>query len=552
MFRDDHAGLCLVCQVRALQANAQGADKQLQTLDLSQRYSVWIEMRATHENSKAGPTARSHREGISGVTPTTGTDSVHIPLAVDLDGTLFRTNLLLECVFRLAKQKPWLIPLLPLWLLQGKAFLKKRAFEAVTLDCSLFPIDQRLVDWLREQKAQGRHLTLATAANEELAIQAVAHLELFDTIIGSDEKRNLKGPVKAAALRQMYESGFAYAGNSSADLAIWKHSAEAIVVNANDGVRSQAERLTTVTKIFENSGNNFGSIVRSLRPYQWVKNLLVFVPAFTSHEGVRWPILVHSLIAFIAFSLCASGSYIFNDLLDLEEDRAHVTKKTRPFASGDISIFLGISIASVLFVSGIGVAFTAGRAFPALLLLYMTMAAAYSMRIKRVLLLDVLTLAILYTMRVIAGHVVTGIAFSVWLLSFAFFLFLSLAFCKRATELFKLNKRQDAGTDREIPGRGYRSEDLQIISAAGLSSGFLASLVFALYINSESVTLLYRRPAFLWGILPLLLYYILRIWIVCGRGELDDDPILYTAKSPSTYFIAILVMLIVVAATINF
>jgi 4-hydroxybenzoate polyprenyltransferase len=174
------------------------------------------------------------------------------------------------------------------------------------------------------------------------------------------------------------------------------------------------------------------------------------------------------------------------------------------------------------------------------------------MRIKRALLLDVLTLAILYTMRVIAGHVVTGIPFSVWLLSFAFFLFLSLAFCKRATELFKLNKRQESRVEAAVPGRGYRSEDLQIISAAGLSSGFLASLVFALYINSESVTLLYRRPALLWGILPLLLYYILRIWIVCGRGELDDDPILYTAKSPSTYFIAVLVFLIVVAATIHF
>jgi 4-hydroxybenzoate polyprenyltransferase len=509
-------------------------------------------MRATHENPKVDPPSHSCAGNISGVTPGLGIDSAHLPIAVDLDGTLFRTNLLLECVFRLAKQKPWLIPLLPIWLLQGKALLKKRVFEAVTLDYTLLPIDHRLLDWLREQKSLGRQLTLATATNEDLAIQAVANLELFDTIIGSDEKRNLKGPVKAEALRQMYESGFAYAGNSSADLAIWKYSAEAIIVNAGDGVRAQAEQLTTVTKVFAPSGNFMGSVARSLRPYQWVKNLLVFVPAFTSHEGVRWPILLHCLIAFIAFSLCASGTYILNDLLDLEEDRAHATKKIRPFASGDLSIFLGISVAAGLFVVGMATAFVAGPAFPPLLFLYIVVAAAYSMRIKRALLLDVLTLAILYTMRVIAGHVVTGIPFSVWLLSFAFFLFLSLAFCKRATELFKLNKRQESRVEAAVPGRGYRSEDLQIISAAGLSSGFLASLVFALYINSESVTLLYRRPALLWGILPLLLYYILRIWIVCGRGELDDDPILYTAKSPSTYFIAVLVFLIVVAATIHF
>jgi 4-hydroxybenzoate polyprenyltransferase len=509
-------------------------------------------MRATHENTNVAPTAPSSDRDNSSVTSVAAAGSIHLPLAVDLDGTLFRTDLFLECVFRLAKQRPWLLLLLPLWLLRGKAYLKKRVFEAVTLDYRLLPVDPQLVDWLRDQKAQGRHLTLATAAHEELAIQAVAHLELFDTIVGSDEKRNLKGPVKAAALQEMYEAGFAYAGNSSADLAIWKISVEGVVVNASAGVRAQAERLTTVTKVIDNSGNNFARVVRSLRPHQWVKNLLVFVPAFTSHAGVRWPILMQCLIAFVSFSLCASSTYILNDLLDLEEDRAHSTKKNRPFASGDLSISLGISVAAVLFIVGMAVAFVAGRALPPLLFLYMVMAAAYSMRIKRVLLLDVLTLAILYTMRVIAGHVVTDIPFSVWLLSFAFFLFLSLAFCKRATELFKRNKRQETTADSEVPGRGYRPEDLQIISAAGMSSGFLASLVFALYINSESVTLLYRRPAFLWGILPLLLYYILRIWIVCGRGELDDDPILYTAKSPSTYFIAVLVVIIVVAATINF
>ena len=188
------------------------------------------------------------------------------------------------------------------------------------------------------------------------------------------------------------------------------------------------------------------------------------------------------------------------------------------------------------------------RRLALIILVYIGIAAAYSVRIKSVFLLDVLTLAILYTMRVIVGHVVTGIPFSVWLLSFAFFLFLSLAFSKRAAELLKVQNRDEA----IVPGRGYRSGDLQIITTAGMCSGFLSSLVFALYINSESVTLLYRHPAFLWGILPLLLYYILRLWIICGRGELDDDPILYTAKSPSTYYIAALVLLIVVAATIKF
>jgi len=510
------------------------------------------EMREPRENSEIGATSASAPAAFSVSGYANGHAPASVPLAVDLDGTLFRTDLLLESLLRLVKQKPWLLALVPFWLIRGRAFLKQRMFEAITLEYTSLPVVQPFLDWLHGEKAQGRRLLLVTAANEELAVRSVAHLELFDVVIGSDENRNLKGSEKATVLQDMFGSEFAYAGNSRVDFAVWKLSKEVIVVNAGAGVKAQAKQLGKDTKVFEQPGNTLASLVRSLRPYQWVKNLLIFVPAFTSHAGVRWPILLQSLIAFVAFSLCASATYIVNDLLDLEEDRAHTSKKFRPFASGELSINLGLSVAAVCFLAGMGIAFLSGPALPPLLFLYILIAAAYSMQIKRVLLLDVLTLAILYTMRVIAGHVVTGIPFSVWLLSFAFFLFLSLAFCKRATELFKLNKKPATRNDAVIPGRGYRSEDLQIISTAGLSSGFLSSLVFALYINSESVTLLYRHPAVLWGILPLLLYYILRIWIVCGRGELDDDPILYTAKSPSTYAIAMLVVILVIAATINY
>ena len=491
------------------------------------------------------PTAVS--ENASGTTA-----AAAIPVAVDLDGTLVRTDLLFECLFRIAKQKPWLLAVSPLWLIRGKAYLKRRAFEAATLDVSLLPLNQSFVDWLREEKARGRRLILTTAANQELAESAVARLELFDAVLGSDSKHNLKGPAKAVALSRMFESGFAYAGNSSADCPVWKASAEAIVVNASPWVRAEAERTANVTKVFDPPGKEGRALFRSMRPYQWIKNLLIFVPAFTSHEVIHAHVLMQLLMAFAAFCLCASGTYVFNDLLDLEEDRMHRSKKYRPFASGDCSIRLGLAAVAGCLTAGMALAFVAGGGFPVLLLLYILVTTLYSIRIKKMFLLDVLTLAILYTVRVIAGHIVTGIPFSIWLLSFAFFLFLSLAFCKRATELFKLARSEERGAADTIPGRGYRSIDLQIISTAGLCSGFLSTLVFALYINSEAVTLLYRRPALLWGILPLLLYYIVRIWIICGRGELEDDPIVYTAKSPSTYYIAALVVLIVVAATVNF
>jgi 4-hydroxybenzoate polyprenyltransferase len=470
------------------------------------------------------------------------------PLAVDLDGTLFRTDLLFECLLRLVRQKPWLLALVPFWLFRGKAYLKRRMSECVELDYRLLPLHEPLVEWLRKEKALGRPLILATAADQQLAEQAVAHLGLFDVVIGSDETNNLKGQAKAAALQRLYASGFAYAGNSSVDHAVWKLSEEAIVVNAGAGVKARAERLTKVTKVFARPGNGFRCLLRSLRPYQWVKNLLIFVPAFTSHEGIHGRILLESMIAFVAFSLCASGTYLVNDLLDLEEDRAHATKKFRPFASGECSIPVGVAAATGCFLAGMSVAVAFGGGLPLLLCVYVLIAFVYSVQIKRIFLLDVLTLSTLYTMRVIVGHVVTGIPFSVWLLSFSFFLFLSLAFSKRAAELFPM----ETGKSATLPGRGYRADDLQIISIAGLCSGLLSSLIFAMYINSESVTLLYRHPIYLWAILPLLLYYILRIWIICGRGELHDDPVLYTAKSPSTYYIAALVLVIVVAATINF
>ncbi len=505
-------------------------------------------MRGPHGKTNVDAASHVPEAAVPGNTRGSSDDPDRTPIAVDLDGTLFRTDLLFECVLRLVRQKPWLLPLIPFWLVRGKGYLKRRVFEGITLNYSLLPVNEPLVAWLREEKTHGRPVLLATAAHEQLAVQAVAHLDLFDAVLGSDDRNNLKGPAKAAALQRMCESGFAYAGNSAADFAVWKLSKQAIVVDAGAGVRARAERVANVTKVFERPRNGLHSLLRSLRPYQWVKNILIFVPAFTSHEGVRWPILLESTLAFIAFSLCASGTYIVNDLLDLEEDRAHAAKKFRPFASGECSISAGVALAAVCFIAGMSVAFASSPRLALIILVYIGIAAAYSVRIKSVFLLDVLTLAILYTMRVIVGHVVTGIPFSVWLLSFAFFLFLSLAFSKRAAELLKVQNRDEA----IVPGRGYRSGDLQIITTAGMCSGFLSSLVFALYINSESVTLLYRHPAFLWGILPLLLYYILRLWIICGRGELDDDPILYTAKSPSTYYIAALVLLIVVAATIKF
>ena len=476
----------------------------------------------------------------------------HVPLVVDLDGTLIRTDLLQESTIRLVKRKPWLLPSLLLWALRGRKYLKNRVFTEVLtealIDTSVLPINQELLAWLREQKLQGRQLVLATASDRELASRVVQDLKLFDLVLGSTATRDLRGAEKVAAIKQYCGAEFDYAGNSRADQAVWKVSRQAILVNASRSVESTARRYARVSRVIAFPRDTLRSTIQPLRLYQWVKNLLIFVPVFTSHQWGNANILLKSLLAFLAFGLCASGTYVANDLLDLEEDRHHFTKKNRSIASGHCSIARAVVLSISCLLAGLTVGFFVGNGLLPMLLLYVVLTACYSLRLKKVSVVDVLTLALLYTLRVVAGHVLTGIVFSMWLLSFSFFLFLSLALSKRAAELSKLVNREG----QSVLGRGYLLTDLQLIISAGICSGFVSSLVFALYLNSESVTLLYRRPAILWGILPALLYYILRVWIACGRGELDMDPIVYTAKSRSTYLIGALIVLLVVAATVRY
>jgi 4-hydroxybenzoate polyprenyltransferase len=497
--------------------------------------------------------APGEAEEASALFPQTGdpsADRLHVPLVVDLDGTLLRTDILHECALRLIKSKPWTFLLLPFWLLRGRTCLKGQIFKGIQLDYASLPVHEALLEWLRDEKALGRYLVLATASDRRVAEQAVAHLQLFDMVLGSEGRHNLKGSEKVAAILNSCGPTFDYAGNSRADLAVWRCCREAIVVDSSRTVEAAAQRYANVTRLFVSSRGKAEAAIRSLRPYQWVKNLLVFVPAFTSHTGLHGPILLKSTIAFLAFSLCASSSYIANDLFDLQEDRRHPIKRERPFASGECSIRMGVLLALVSLAAGLGLALTlGGSSLLFLLMVYLALTSCYSLYLKRICMLDVITLAILYTMRIIAGHVLTGIPFSVWLLSFAFFLFLSLAFSKRVSELVRL--RQNAA--ETVPsGRGYLVDDLQVITSAGISSAFLSLLVLALYINSDNVTVLYRSPALLWGTLPPLLYYIGRVWIICGRGQLDDDPILYTAKSPSTYYVAAIVLIMMFAATVGF
>jgi 4-hydroxybenzoate polyprenyltransferase len=463
------------------------------------------------------------------------------PLVVDLDAALWLTDPLMESVLRLVKQEFRPALLLPFWLLRGRAYVRRRVSERVSLEGSSLPVNESLLEWLRGQKG-GRRLVLA-ASDPRHAKSAAGGMRLFDDVIAGE----FSGGEKAAAIVERCGGEFDYAGSSAGDLAVWQSCRKAILVRASHAVEAQVRRVADVAMVFPAPKGRWRAAVRSLRLYQWIKNLLAFVPALTSHTIFQPNAFTGSLRAFFAFSFCASGVYVLNDLLDLEEDRRHSRKRERPFASGECPISTGLFLAAICLAGGLAVAGAARDGLLTLMAVYTAVALLYSLRLKRALLLDVLTLSILYMLRIIGGHVVTGIVLTPWLLSFAFFLFLSLAFSKRVGELVKI--RQSGGA--EAPGRGYAVTDLPVITTAGVSSGFLSSMVLALYINSESVQLLYVRPEILWAILPPLLYYITRLWVICGRGELDDDPIVYTARDPATYYVAVVVALVMLAATMG-
>ena len=287
------------------------------------------------------------------------------------------------------------------------------------------------------------------------------------------------------------------------------------------------------------------AVLRVLRVHQWVKNLLVFVPILLDHRLSEPDVLLRGAIAFVAFCLAASGAYILNDLMDLEADRHHPTKRERPFASSALPTGIGLALAPVLVLASIGIGATLlPRQFLALLLLYIMLTTAYSAYLKRVVVLDVLLLAGLYTLRVLAGVAASGVRFSTWLLAFAMFLFLSLAFLKRHAELVALAPGARVTARR----RGYLAGDTQWLATMGSASGYLAVLVLALYLNSDEVVALYRKPTVLFLVCPLLLYWTGRIWLLAHRGQIDEDPIVASARDPASYIVAALVGLVLYAA----
>lgn len=456
-------------------------------------------------------------------------DTEGLPLVVDLDGTLIRSDLLIETFFAHLGGAPAGLLALAGAARQGKAAIKHH-LAAASVDVARLPYDETVLAQIAEARAGGRPVFLASASNEALVRRVAAHLGVFDGWFASDATVNLNGATKAARLVAAFgERGFDYVGNHAADLAVWVHANRALAVRLAPTARRRLLAMAPDAEFLDAPPAGALAAARTwlqlLRVHQWAKNALVFVPLLMG-QRFNLDALGSALLAFVAFSLCASSVYLVNDLVDVEADRAHPTKCRRGLASGQVSALAAMAAAPALLAAALAFAALVSWSFAGVLLAYVALTGAYSFSLKRKMLVDVVTLAGLYTIRVVGGGVAVGAAASNWLLGFSMFMFMALALIKRYTELA-------ARLDRGLPSptnRNYALEDLPVVAALAAAAGYNAVVVLALYLSSDAVTQLYRRPELLWFVCPVILYWISRALLLAHRRMMHDDPIVFALR----------------------
>jgi len=453
-----------------------------------------------------------------------------------------------ESALWVLRDKPWDVLRIPVWLMNGKAALKRELADRAVFQASSLPYNQTLITWLEQQRAAGRTLILCTASDHTFAEAIAEHLGVFDEVMASNGQLNLAGRNKATALAQRFgEGGFDYVGNSSADLAVWELSRRAIVVNASEDILRKAGQRCQVAHVFPRPKLGLRAFSRVLRVHQWMKNLLLFIPLMAGHAFTDIEPWLALVLAFVSFSLCASTVYIANDLLDLESDRQHPRKRARPFASGLVPAWMGVLLAPVLLLTSLVFGAQVGGDFLPWLLFYFAVTCAYSWGLKRLVLIDCLTLAMLYTLRIVAGAAAAGITLSFWLLAFSVFLFLSLAFVKRYAEL----QVQILAGKQKAHGRGYLTSDAPLVQMLGIAAGYAAVVVLSLYLNSDSVLALYRDPEIVWGAVAVILFWVSWIWMQAHRGHMHDDPLVFAVKDRSSLVAGMVFGLVLAAGAVG-
>ncbi len=472
------------------------------------------------------------------------------PLVLDLDGTLVAGDTLAETALQLLATRPVALLRALAGGRAGRAVLKQRIARDAGLDPASLAYRGDMLALAGQARREGRHVVLATAADAGVAHAVAGHLALFDEVIASDGHTNLKGAAKAAALAARFGvRGFDYAGDAAADLPVWAQARRALVVAPSAALLARARAVcadVVVVGASPSRGARLRLVARAMRLHQWAKNLLVFVPVLAAHQlaGGR---PVKATLGFLAFSLCASSVYLLNDLLDLPHDRLHPTKRRRPFASGALPLSWGPGLTGLLLAGALLAASALPAGFLAMLAAYYVSTLAYSFVLKRRAVWDVVALAGLYTLRIFAGAAATDIPISPWLLAFSLFLFFCLAVVKRLTELVLFVR---AGGTEGLSGRGYRAEDLDMLRSMAASSGYMAVLVMALYVNGNEVASLYHHPSVLWALCPILLFWVSRLLMLSNRGQMNDDPVVFALRDRVSLMAGVAGLAAILAATL--
>jgi 4-hydroxybenzoate polyprenyltransferase/phosphoserine phosphatase len=466
-------------------------------------------------------------------------------LCVDLDGTLVKSDTLVDSLLLLVRTNPLAALRVPFWLKGGKAALKARVCSQVQLDAAHLPYNRGLLEFLILQHSQGRKLYLTTGADGSLARQIAAHLGIFEDVLASDGATNLTGHNKLQSLQQRFAGeGFDYIGNARPDLPLLSHSGEAMVANPDLALQGLLKKHNVpVAHRFDDRAPFSKTFLKTIRLHQWAKNVLIFVPVLLAH-ALRLSLIADAVVAFFCFSLCASATYIVNDLLDIEADRHHPKKRNRPFAAGDLSPATGVAISFAFLIAAFAGAALLPVAFMGWLFTYLITTLCYSLYLKRVVLVDVILLSGLYTLRMLAGGAATHVAFSPWLAALSVFLFLSLAMVKRFSELQNIRARGNVLSN----GRGYLLVDIEQLRSFGTASAYAAVVVFALYINGKDVVALYHHPTRMWLMTPLMILWLSRVWLLASRGELNEDPVIFAVTDRMSLLIGAAIAIIAVLA----
>lgn len=468
------------------------------------------------------------------------------PLCVDLDGTLVKSDTLIDSLLVLLRTHPASALKTFRWVLDGKAALKAQVANHVSLDVAHLPYNRPLLAWLEQERGQGRRVYLTTGADARLAERIAAHLRIFDGVLASDGSTNLTGNNKLATLRAEFNGeDFDYIGNARPDLPLLEHAGAAMLANPHASLKSlvKAHKIE-IHQHFEDRASRGKAFLKAIRLHQWAKNVLIFVPLLLAH-ALKVPLILQAVLAFFCFSLCASATYIVNDLLDIETDRKHHRKRFRPFAAGDLQVSTGVAIIlAFLALAFFGTLFLPIE-FLGWLVLYLVVTLSYSLALKRVVLVDVIILSGLYTVRMLAGGAATGTIISTWLAGFSVFLFFSLALVKRFSEMQKLRELGTAPSN----GRGYLVADIEQLRSFGTASAYAAVVVFSLYISGSNVTKLYLHPIRMWLMVPLMLLWISRVWLLASRGEMNEDPVIFAVTDRMSLLIGLAVVAVAVFAT---